>query len=59
MNTKRKVRTNRSEYEAGYAARVNGLPIPGTVSRQWSRGYQAAWLEGALGRRAASKEGTA
>lgn len=47
MNTKRKVRTNRSEYEAGYAARVNRLPIPGTVSRQWARGYQAAWLEGA------------
>lgn len=39
------IRTNRSEYAAGYAARVNNLPIPANVSRQWAKGYRDAWKE--------------
>ena len=44
-----KVRTHRSDYDAGYAARVEGSPIPASVSRAWAKGYHAAWLANAAG----------
>lgn len=37
------VRTVRTDYAAGYAARVNGLPVPASVSRRWADGYRDAW----------------
>ena len=43
------IRTNRTEYNDGYSARVNGRPIPHTVSRSWARGYHDAWRNIATG----------
>ena len=43
------IRTNRTEYNAGYTARINGLPIPHTVSRSWALGYSDAWRNIATG----------
>lgn len=50
MTTKnRTIRTYRTEYNNGYSARINGLPIPNTVSRAWARGFHDAWRKIATG----------
>ncbi len=50
--TARAPRTARTEYAAGYAARVNRQPVPASVSRQWANGYRAAWEAQAAGAQA-------